>query len=116
MIGDGVTRRELLGGSVTVASLALTASPAAALLQARGAARAAGQPMPGGVELPATPPQRTRPDSVGFAVVGLGSYALKQMMPRFVQAERAHVAAIVSGNPDKLRHVAGATGVAGAPA
>ncbi len=111
MIGDGVTRRGLLGGGVTVASLALTAKPAAALLQARGAARAAGQRMPDGVELPATPPQRKRADSVGFAVVGLGNYALKQMMPRFAQAERAHVAALVSGNPDKLRRVGDSYGV-----
>jgi glucose-fructose oxidoreductase len=91
--------------------LALAAGPAAALLQAGGAVRAAGQPMPDGVELPAAPPRRERPDSVGFAIVGLGDYALKQMMPRFGQAERAHVAAIVSGNPDKLQRVGGAYGV-----
>ncbi len=111
MSGDGVTRRGILGGGVTAASLALAASPAAALLQARGAARAAGQRMPNGLELPATPPRRKRPDSVGFAIVGLGNYALNQMMPRFAEAERAHVAAIVSGNPDKLQRVGDAYGV-----
>jgi glucose-fructose oxidoreductase len=67
--------------------------------------------MPNGVELPATPPRRKRPDSVGFAIVGLGDYALRQMMPRFAQTERAHVAAIVSGNPDKLSRVGDAYGV-----
>ncbi|WP_129793047.1 Gfo/Idh/MocA family protein [Sphingosinicella sp. CPCC 101087] len=111
MIRDGVTRRGILGGGVMVASLAMAPSPAAALLQARGAARAAGQPMPNGVELPATPPRRNRPDSVGFAVVGLGDYALRQMMPRFTQARRAHVAALVSGNPEKLQRVGEAYGV-----
>ncbi len=113
MIGDGVTRRGFLevGGGVTAASLALAASPAAALMEARGSARAAGQRMPNGFELPATPPRRKRSDSVGFAIVGLGNYALNQMMPRFAQAERAHVAAIVSGNPDKLSRVGDAYGV-----
>ena len=97
MIGNGVTRRSLLeiGGGAAAASLALAASPAAALMQGRIGVRASGQAMPNGVELPATPPVRKRPDSLGFAIVGLGNYALRQMMPRFAQAERAHVAAIM---------------------
>jgi predicted dehydrogenase len=113
MIGDEVTRRSLLelGGGVTAASMALGSIPAAALAQASGAARAAGQRMPNGIELPQTPPRPKRADSVGFAVVGLGNYALRQMMPRFAQSERAHIAAIVSGNPDKLRSVGDAYGV-----
>ena len=113
MIGDGMTRRGLLGvgGGVAATSLALAAIPAAKLMQSRSAARAAGQPMPAGAQLPATPPRRKRPDSVGFAIVGLGNYALNQMMPRFEQAEMAHVAAIVSGNPDKLRRVGEAYGI-----
>jgi predicted dehydrogenase len=65
----------------------------------------------GRVKLPSAPPRRKRSDSVGFAVVGLGGYALNQMMPRFDQAERAHIAAIVSGNADKLRRVGDAYGV-----
>ncbi|UZK66349.1 Gfo/Idh/MocA family protein [Sphingomonas sp. M1-B02] len=71
-----------------------------------------GQPLPGNVRLPSAPPGRKRSDSVGFAIVGLGGYALNQMMPRFEQAERAHIAAIVSGNPEKLRRVGDAYGVA----
>jgi predicted dehydrogenase len=67
--------------------------------------------MPDGVNLPSVPPRRKRSDSVGFAIVGLGGYALNQMMPRFDQAERAHIAAIVSGNPDKLRRVGDAYGL-----
>jgi glucose-fructose oxidoreductase len=111
MIGDGVTRRGLLEGGLTTASVALAAGPAAALLQSRLATRAAGQRIPDGLELPTTPPRRKRPDSVGFAIVGLGNYALRQMMPRFAEAERAHVAAIVSGNPEKLRRVGDAYGL-----
>ena len=112
MTGDGITRRRFLeiGRGVTAASLALASGPAGASIQASGP-RATGRPMPNGVELPTTPPRRKRPDSVGFAIVGLGNYALRQMMPRFEQAGRAHVAAIVSGNPDKLRRVGDAYGV-----
>lgn len=105
-----MTRRGLLevGGSAAAASMML--SSRAVLGQARGAA-AAGQPMPYGVRLPDTPQRPKRPDSVGFAIVGLGGYALNQMMPRFEQAGRAHIAALVSGNPDKLQRVADAYGV-----
>ncbi len=112
MIRYDVTRRGLLvtGGSAA-AAMTLASGPAAALWQAGGAVRATGQPMPGNVDLPASPPRPKRPDSVGFAIVGLGGYALNQMMPRFAQADRAHIAAIVSGNPDKLRQVGDAYGV-----
>ncbi len=110
MIADGVTRRGILGGGVAVASIALGASPAGALLQA-GATRAEGQPIPNGLELPTTTPPPRRLDSVGFAIVGLGNYALRQMMPRFSDAERAHISAIVSGNPEKLARVGDAYGV-----
>lgn len=107
-----LTRRQVLeiGGGVTGASLAVTA-PVAALAQAGSGPRAIGQPMPGNIPLPATPPRPKRADSVGFAIVGLGSYALRQMMPRFVQSGRAHVAAIVSGNPEKLRVVGDGYGI-----
>ena len=113
MIGDSMTRRGFIeaGGGAAAASLAVTAGAAAALAQAGGGPRVTGRPMPNGVELPSAPPARKRPDSVGVAVVGLGSYALNQMMPRFAQAERAHIAAIVSGSPDKLRRVGDAYGV-----
>lgn len=77
-----------------------------------GPVRAEGQPMPDGVKLPKKPAGAKRKDSVGFAVVGLGGYALKQMLPRFKDAEGAHLAALVSGNSDKLNKVADAYGVA----
>lgn len=113
MLGNGVTRRGMLqvGGSAAAAALALSAKSGAALIQDSGAVRAAGQPLPEDVALPETPPVRRRADSVGFAIVGLGGYALNQMLPRFAHAERAHVAALVSGNPEKLRRVGDAYGV-----
>ncbi|MBB3912014.1 Gfo/Idh/MocA family protein [Sphingomonas desiccabilis] len=113
MVESVVTRRGLLqaGGGVAAASLVAAAGPATTLVQGGGGARLAGQPLPDGAKLPATPPARRAADSVGFAIVGLGGYALNQMMPRFPQAKRAHVAAIVSGNPEKLRQVGDAYGV-----
>lgn len=113
MIKGVMTRRGFIeaGGGAVAASVAATTGAAAVLVQARGGAHVMGQPMPDGVNLPTIPPSRKRSDSVGFAIVGLGGYALNQMMPRFDQAERAHVAAIVSGNPDKLRRVGDAYGV-----
>jgi predicted dehydrogenase len=104
MTDGDVTRRGFIaaGGA---AALALSSSA-----QSQGV-RATGQAMPNGTELPSTPPRAKRPDSVGFAIVGLGSYALRQMMPRFAQSDRAHIAAIVSGSPDKLRTVGDAYGI-----
>ncbi len=74
--------------------------------------RAIGQPMPGNVRLPDTPPEKGAADSVGIAVIGLGGFALNQMMPNFVNARRAHIAAVVSGNADKANRVGDAYGVA----
>ncbi|MEQ9314864.1 MAG: hypothetical protein RLN72_03370 [Henriciella sp.] len=65
--------------------------------------RAIGQPMPGSPPLPETPPQQDAADSVGIAVIGLGGFALYQMMPNFVNARRAHIAAVVSGKADKAK-------------
>ncbi|MCI4646249.1 MAG: Gfo/Idh/MocA family oxidoreductase [Hyphomonadaceae bacterium] len=73
--------------------------------------RAVGQPMPQGVPLPETPPLAKSEDSVGFAIVGLGDYALRQMMPRFVNARRAHIAAVVTGNAEKGDIIGAAYGV-----
>ncbi|PXA93883.1 gfo/Idh/MocA family oxidoreductase [Nostoc sp. 3335mG] len=109
MVDNGMTRRGFIEAGSGVVAASLVAGPAVA--QAQGGVRATGQKMPDGVKLPASPPRRKRPDSVGFAIVGLGGYALNQMMPRFDQSERCHIAAIVSGNPDKLRQVGDAYGV-----
>lgn len=110
MISDSLDRRRFieLGAGAAASSLAMAAVAAA---QPRGVARAVGQRIPNGLELPSAPPRPRRADSVGFAIVGLGGYALRQMMPRFAQSERAHIAAIVSGNPDKLSRVGDAYGI-----
>lgn len=111
MAGTGMTRRGMIGAGGVVAALAAATGPSATFAQRRGSAAIEGQPLPQGVRLPGTPPRRKRPDSVGVAIVGLGGYALNQMMPRFADAERCHIAALVSGNAQKLAQVGDAYGV-----
>jgi len=102
-----MTRRQAIEAG-TAAAAAMAASGALA----QGPAPAAlGQPLPEGVTLPSGPPKVPAPGSVGFAIIGLGDYALKQIMPRFAQSQRCHIAALVSGNPQKLAQVGEAYGV-----
>ena len=57
-------------------------------------------------DLPQPPDER-----VGFAIVGLGAYALGQIIPNLSQSRRSRLAAVVSGNADKARTVARAYGL-----
>lgn len=110
MTGYHMSRRRLIEIGGGAAAAGLMVSGAAALGQ-QGKPVATGQPMPDGTQLPDTPPGAAPSGSVGYAIIGLGDYALKQIMPRFAQAERSHIAALVSGNPEKLRRVGEAYGV-----
>ena len=69
--------------------------------------RAIGRPQP---ELqkgvPQPPAQR-----VGFAVVGLGNYALNQILPSFSQSKSAKLVALVSGNRDKAARIGADYGI-----
>jgi len=94
---------QLSGASLAVAPW--LARPAFA--QASLPRRAIGMPFPN-VSLPGSPPPAPQPGSVGFAVVGLGYYALAKAMPALARAQRCHVAAVVSGNPGKAARVAAA--------
>ncbi|NNU15220.1 Gfo/Idh/MocA family oxidoreductase [Parvularcula sp. ZS-1/3] len=78
---------------------------------AQGGAKAVGQPMPRGVRLPETPPPAPSEGSVGIAIVGLGGYALRQIMPAFAGAKHVHIAGLVSGNREKAEEVAAAYGL-----
>lgn len=46
----------------------------------------------------ATAPSR----KIGYAIVGLGSYATRQIMPNFADCDHARVVSLVSGTPAKL--------------
>jgi glucose-fructose oxidoreductase len=49
---------------------------------------------------------------LGWAIVGLGSLAINQILPAFARSEHARVTALVSGHPDKARKLAARYGVA----
>ena len=57
--------------------------------------------------------QEAAPSSkkVGFALVGLGRLSINQLLPAFATCQRARVAALVSGHPDKAKDLAGKVGV-----
>ncbi len=48
---------------------------------------------------------------VGWAIVGLGSYATRQIMPAFAQCRRSRITALVSGDPAKAQSYAAQYGV-----
>jgi glucose-fructose oxidoreductase len=85
-----VSRRRFL----KQASAGLVATPALA-----GVAAAQRVPDPPGRKL-------------GYAVVGLGSLAINQILPAFARCEKSKVTALVSGHPDKAKKLALRYGVA----
>ena len=88
-----LTRRRFLakagGGLATAQALSALAS------------RAAAQQVP-------EPPGR----KLGWAIVGLGSLAINQILPAFARAERSRLVALVSGHPEKAKKLALRYGVA----
>ena len=86
-----LTRRKLIAAAGAV-PLALAASRAFA--QA-----AAGQPMPGdAAPQPVVPGEQMR-----WAIVGLGSFGINQVIPGFADARQSRMSAFVSGNAAKAR-------------
>jgi predicted dehydrogenase len=49
---------------------------------------------------------------IGYAVVGLGSYATRQIMPNFAACEHSRLVALVSGTPAKLEQYGEQYGIA----
>src|SRR4051812_28704504 len=47
----------------------------------------------------------------GWAVVGLGSLAINQILPAFAKCEKSKVVALVSGHPEKAQKLAARYGV-----
>ena len=47
----------------------------------------------------------------GWAIVGLGSLAISQILPAFAKCEKSRVVALVSGHPEKARKLAARYGV-----
>src|SRR5262245_12132825 len=94
-----LTRRKLLAAAGAV-PLTLAASRTFAQ-------SATGQPMPGdAAPQPAVPGEQVR-----WAVVGLGSFAVNEAIPGFIDARQARMTAFVSGNPAKARDLGARHGV-----
>ncbi len=94
------TRRQLLA--------AAGAAPLRARHQAAPCAQTAqGQPMPGDARpQPAVPGEQMR-----WAIVGLGSFGVNQVIPGFADARQSRMTAFVSGNPQKARTLGARHGV-----
>jgi predicted dehydrogenase len=58
------------------------------------------------VKLPELPGKQ-----VGFALVGLGSLSINQLMPAFARCRQAKLVGFVSGRPEKAKHLAQVYGV-----
>jgi predicted dehydrogenase len=85
-----LTRRGFLtrvGGSLVAANLAGT------ILDPAAASAAQQVPDPSGKKL-------------GWAIVGLGSLSINQILPAFAKSEKSKVVALVSGHPDKANKLA----------
>ena len=70
------------------------------------AQEAEGQPLPAGATLPEPAGERMR-----WAIVGLGSFAIGQVIPGFGDARHSRMTAFVSGNPQKARDLGARYGI-----
>ncbi len=87
--------------------LAMGAAAPLVLSASRGRTQeAVGQPLIGDPPLPEPFEQRMR-----WAVVGLGTFAIGQVIPGFLMASRSRMTAFVSGNAEKARDVGARYGV-----
>lgn len=93
-----LTRREMIAAA---GALPLAAGAARAMAQ-----KAEGQPMLGNPALPLPPDER-----LGWAIVGLGTFAIGQVIPGFADVRRSRMTAFVSGNPAKARDLGASYGV-----
>ncbi len=96
--GHSSTRRQ---------ALKLGAGAAAAMASTRAFAQEAqGQPLIGDPALPEPAGKRMR-----WAIVGLGTFGVGQVIPGFDGARHSRITAFVSGNPDKARNLGDRYGV-----
>lgn len=95
------------GAAGADASVAAGAHDAVDRATAQPPARAVGRPMPE-LERPLADPPARR---LGWAVVGLGDFALNHMLPAIQRSRHNRLTALVSGNAEKARAVAAAYGV-----
>jgi glucose-fructose oxidoreductase len=115
----GLSRRLFLrgtGGGLLLGSALASAGPVFA--QSSGAGGGGGMPppppdRPTGRPMPEM--EKTMPEApgkrLGYAIVGLGQFALNQIIPSFAESKSSKLVALVSGNRDKALQVADRYGV-----
>lgn len=96
-----LSRREILGGAAATTAAALAVTSQKAVAQS-----AEGQPLTGSPALPKSPEKR-----LGWAIVGLGTFAIGQVIPGFQTAKKSKITAFVSGNADKAQKLGDSYGV-----
>src|SRR5688572_27806489 len=69
-------------------------------------AAAALAPRPASAQVPAIKLPEVPGKQIGFALVGLGSLSINQLMPAFAQCRRAKLVGFVSGRPEKAKQLA----------
>ncbi|WP_009961257.1 Gfo/Idh/MocA family protein [Verrucomicrobium spinosum] len=120
-----LNRRSFLGQSTALASVVSLVeggsdAQAAAAAPPEGVPTVAAQVPPLLKDVPLAPPDKQPPDlnlpvlpakRMGWAVVGLGSLALEEILPAFARCETSRLVALVSGHRDKAEIVAKAYGV-----
>ncbi len=113
-----LTRRKFL----TTASLGLVAASAAAGDMIQPVAALPSTSLPPKIKLPPLmaptekesegPPRALPPNErLGFAIVGLGTLSLEEILPAFAQTKRCKPVALVSGSPDKAKEIAQQYGI-----
>ena len=119
---DGQRRQLLISGGLGIGSslymaraLAGTASDSAAPIDEGSVTgeKVTFAPIHADSERPdAPPPNPDAPNQrVGFAVMGLGRLALCNILPAFAQSKHARLTGLISGDPEKMRAIAGQYGV-----
>ncbi|WP_142849311.1 Gfo/Idh/MocA family protein [Telmatospirillum sp. J64-1] len=101
-----LSRRRFLQGAGG-GLLAATSLSTMAAAQERLPVDAIGRPDPQMTTEPPIEPERR----VGYAVVGLGQYALNQIIPSFAESRSSRLVALVSGNREKAERTADLYGV-----
>ncbi len=101
-----MTRLDLNRRNLLLGAGALPLASGATAAAAQTPPVAAGQPLSGNFDLPEPPGKRVR-----WAVVGLGNFAVGQVIPGFLASGHSEITAFVSGNPDKMRDLGQRYGV-----
>src|ERR1700738_3062604 len=92
---------EMMEGSGEITRRGFLARIGGGLVAANVAGSLAGSPVPAQLVVPDPPGKK-----LGWAIVGLGSLAINQILPAFAKCEKSKVTALVSGHPDKANKLA----------